>query len=51
MPPVSMLTARMASMAPRRPATTPAMTSEWPLSHLVADSTTMSTPSSSGWQR
>ena len=51
MPPVSMLTRRTASMRSRRPATTPAMTSEWPLSHFVADSTTRSAPSASGWQR
>ena len=51
-PPVSICTARTLRRSARRcPATTPPITSEWPPSHFVADSTTRSAPSSSGRHR
>src|SRR3972149_4976412 len=51
MPPVSTSTAATSRTRRSGPLTAPAMTSEWPLSHFVADSTTRSAPSSIGRQR
>ena len=50
-PPVSTWSARTASTSDRRPATTPASTSEWPAMYFVADSTTRSAPWASGRHR